>query len=390
MKVAFVIPWYGEIGGGAENECRRTAENLLERGVEVEVLTTCVKDFYSDWGENYYDEGEYELNGVKIRRFKVRKRNSQIFDKLNYKLMHKERISAEEEEIYMREMINSDRLYDYIKSNGSKFDFFIFIPYMFGTTYNGMLIHPEKSILIPCLHDEAYAHLNIYRKAFEKIRGMIFYSDAERKLAERIFDLNSVKCIVMGAGVDTKVKSNPLRFLRKYKVSKPFMLYAGRKDEGKNLPTLVNFFSKYKNRNKNGLTLVLIGPGKTEISQKQKDFVLDLSFIPLQDKYDAYSAASLLCQPSLNESFSLVVMESWVCGTPVIVNEACGPTKEFCVKSNGGLWFSDYYEFEECINLILKDPKLAKKLGSNGRNYVLKNFNWDKITSDFISFLESL
>jgi glycosyltransferase involved in cell wall biosynthesis len=390
MKLAFVTPWFGEILGGAENECRKTAEHLLGKGVEVEILTTCVKDLYSNWGKNYYDEGDYCLNGVKIKRFPVRKRNSKAFDEVNYKLMHNQKISREEEEVYIREMINSDKLYNYIKNNESRYDFFIFIPYMFGTTYYGLQIHPKKSILIPCLHDESYAHLNIYKPVFEKIRGMVFYSNSERELAERIFDLSSLKSKVIGAGVDTHLDFKASRFLRKYKITKPFILYAGRKEIGKNLPLLIEFFSEYKKRNKNKLKLVLIGPGSIQIPQEFKRDIIDLRFIPAQDKYDAYSAALLLCQPSINESFSLVIMESWLCNRPVLVNEKCAPTKEFCAKSNGGLWFSDYNEFESCINFVLKNPRLAKKLGLNGRNYVLKNFKWNKITEDLITYLENL
>jgi glycosyltransferase involved in cell wall biosynthesis len=390
MKLAFVIPWYGEILGGAENECRKTAEHLLSKEVEVEVLTTCVNDLYSDWGKNYYDEGDYSLNGVKIKRFPVRKRNSKAFDEVNYKLMYNQKISREEEEVYIREMINSDKLYNYIKNNEGKYDFFIFIPYMFGTTYYGLQIHPQKSILIPCLHDESYAHLNIYKPVFEKIRGMVFYSNSERELAERIFDLSSVKSKVIGAGVDTRLDFKATRFLRKYKITKPFILYAGRKETGKNVPLLIEFFSEYKKRNKNKLKLVLIGPGKIQISKEKDCGIIDLEFVPTKDKYDAYSAALLLCQPSINESFSLAIMESWVCSRPVLVNEKCAPTKEFCIKSNGGLWFSNYNEFESCINLVLKNPHLAKKLGLNGRSYVLKNFKWNKITENLIRYLENL
>lgn len=390
MKLAFVIPWYGNIPGGAENECKNTAEHLSNEGVEVEVLTTCAKDFYSDWGKNYHNEGEYDLNGVKIRRFPVRKRNSKAFDEVNRKLMHNEAIAVGEEDIYIKEMINSDELYGYIKNNEAKYDFFIFIPYMFGTTYYGLQMHPRKSILIPCLHDESYAHLTTYKPIFEKICGMIFHSDSEKKLAENIFNLSLVKSKVIGEGVDTNLNHKANRFLRKYRIAKPFILYVGRKETGKNVPLLIKFFSEYKKRNKNKLKLVLIGPGKAQIPEEHIGDILDLGFIPFQDKYDAYSAALLLCQPSINESFSLVVMESWMCGRPVLVNEKCAPTKEFCIKSNGGLWFSDYDEFESCVDLMLKNPPLAKKFGLNGRKYVLKNFKWDKITDDLIQYLKSL
>ena len=71
-KIAFVIPWYAEkIPGGAEMETREVTKHLREAGMNVEILTTCVKEFVSDWGVNYYPEGTETILGVPVRRFKV-------------------------------------------------------------------------------------------------------------------------------------------------------------------------------------------------------------------------------------------------------------------------------------------------------------------------------
>ena len=53
--LAFVIPWYGDIPGGAEAECRATARALAARGVPVEILTTCARDHASGWGDHHPD-----------------------------------------------------------------------------------------------------------------------------------------------------------------------------------------------------------------------------------------------------------------------------------------------------------------------------------------------
>lgn len=58
--IAFVIPWYGDqIPGGAESECRSIVKHLRNSGVEVEVLTTCIKEFKSDWNKNHYKPGRW-------------------------------------------------------------------------------------------------------------------------------------------------------------------------------------------------------------------------------------------------------------------------------------------------------------------------------------------
>lgn len=389
MKLAFVIPWYGNIPGGAESECRSMVENLKKYGIKVEILTTCVKEFLSDWSTNFYKEGTYELNGVNIRRFKVRYRDTVLFDTINYKLIRNLDVSPEEEQIFIREMVNSPDLYSYISEHGEDYDYFLFIPYMFGTTYYGSRIHPEKSILIPCLHDESYAYLDIYREMFENIKGLIFLSEPEKILANNLYNLNNRQA-VLGGGIDVDFVYDPDRFREKYGIKNEFILYAGRKEAGKNVPLLIDFFCRFKRHNKNELKLVLIGSGTTEIPSEYKSDIIDLGFIPIQDKYDAYSAATFLCQPSLNESFSIVIMESWLCKSPVLVHSDCAVTKNHCIKCHGGLYFSDYCEFEGCVDFYLENPKTRKIMAEYGMSYVTENFSWDKIVKKYTEFLGSL
>ena len=182
LKIAFVIPWYGNIPGGAESECKCTAEKLSKEGYVVEILTTCAKEFLSNWNHNYYQEGVYYEDGLTVRRFSLRKRDTTSFDKVNYKLMNNKPISSEEEKIYIHEMINSDNLYQYIRENGEYYDYFIFIPYIFGTTFYGTQIWPEKTILIPCLHDESYAYLDIYKPMFNSCSHILFHTEPEKEL----------------------------------------------------------------------------------------------------------------------------------------------------------------------------------------------------------------
>ena len=386
LKIAFVIPWYGDIPGGAEHECRGIAENMMKRGVDVEILTTCVKDFLSDWNANYYKEGIYELNGVPIRRFEVRKRNTRLFDKINYKLMHNQSITSDEEEDFIREMVNSDNLYKYIADNKSQYDFFIFIPYMFGTTYFGSKVCPEKSILIPCLHDESYAYMDIYKEMFKAVRGSIFHSEPEKELAEKIYGHKNDN-VTLGEGIDTEINFDPMRFRNKYELMDQFILYAGRRESGKNVPLLIDYFCKYAERNDHSLKLVLIGSGDVKIPKKYKNDIIDLGFIPRQDKYDACAAAMVLCQPSVNESFSIVIMESWICNTPVLVHDNCAVTKDHCIKSNGGLYFKDYDDFEECMNFYVKHKHVCENKGLMGKQYVLENFHWDVIVNRYVATL---
>ncbi|MCK4250663.1 glycosyltransferase family 4 protein, partial [candidate division WOR-3 bacterium] len=318
---------------------------------------------------------------------KVRKRNTKRFDRINYKLMHNQQITPAEEQLFIQEMINSDNLYSYIADHGQEYDYFIFIPYMFGTTYYGSKIYPEKSFLIPCLHDESYAYMSIYKDMFENAAGTIFLSEPEKELANKLFNL-SAKQMVSGGGIETDIAFDSKRFREKYSITDKFILYAGRRELGKNVPLLIDYFCKYKENNDRNLKLILIGSGVVEIPRKYKTEIIDLGFIPKQDKYDAYAAATILCQPSVNESFSIVIMESWLCGTPVLVHADCAVTKYHCIQSNGGLYFSNYEAFEECIKFYIANPELSNKMAENGKTYVKDNYNWDKIVDMYKAFFE--
>ena len=251
-KIGFVMPWYGEnIPGGAEMELREVASHLSEAGADVEILSTCIKDAASDWNVNFHSEGtEKTAKGVTVRRFRVEKRNTAAFDAVNAKLMKGYPVSAAEEDIFLSEMVRCPRLYSYMKKHSYEYSVFVFIPYLLGTTYNGAKLFPGKSVLIPCFHDEGYAYISRYKELFPKTAGMIFNARPEAELAERLygFSESGTRTIVMGIGMDMDIVPDAEAFRSKFGIEGPFVIYAGRKDEGKNVHTLVKYFAEYIKR----------------------------------------------------------------------------------------------------------------------------------------------
>lgn len=391
-KIGFVIPWYGEdIPGGAEMELREVATHLQRAGMDVEILTTCVREFSADWNENYYSAGTAVVEDIAVRRFPVRRRDTAAFDRVNRRLMEGQHLSLQEEKTFVEEMVNSPQLYEYLKDASDDYALYVFIPYMFGTTYYGMQACPEKSVLIPCFHDEAYLYLRLFRQAYIQARGIIYNAMPEMELANKVYDFTTTEQICMGIGMDTNICANADAFRKAYRIQKPFLLYAGRKDAGKNVHTLLRYFAEYKQRHGDiDLQLVLIGGGSIEIPASVRDDVYDLGFVSRQDKYDAMAAAELLCQPSHNESFSLVIMESWLCGRPVLVHSQCAVTRDFARRANGGLYFRNYFEFEGCVQYILTHPEQARTMGQNGGTFVRENFDWDVIVEKYRAFFAKL
>ena len=91
---------------------------------------------------------------------------------------------------------------------------------------------------------------------------MIFHAYPEEALAERVYDLGDVKHAVLGEGIDTDWEGDEVRFRKKYHMEKPYILYAGRKDSGKNVDQLILYYREYLLRGGEQLELVLIGGGR--------------------------------------------------------------------------------------------------------------------------------
>jgi len=392
-KIGFVIPWYADsIPGGAEMELREVTSHLHAAGMNIEILTTCVKEFGADWSVNYYPEGEDKAaSGVTIRRFKVRKRDTAAFDAVNAKLMSRTPVTPEEEDIFLREMVNSPDLCEYMQSRGDEYSLFVFIPYMFGTTYNGVKTAPERSVLIPCFHDEAYAYLSRFRELFPKAAGMIFNAQPESDLAERLygFSQSGTKTITMGIGMDTDITADPTAFRSKFGIEGEYLIYVGRIDEGKNCPMMFRYFEEYKKRDpQSGLKLVLMGKPVCDIP-KHKD-IISLGFVSEEDKFSGISGAKALILPSRFESLSISVLEAMSLYVPVIVNGECEVLKGHCIKSNGGLYYNSYFEFEGIVNYIFSHDAEYAAMRENARKYIDDNYRWEVIMKNFRELIDSL
>lgn len=391
--IAFVIPWYGDnIRGGAENECNNLAHCLHDAGIPVEVLTTCVKQASDDRGVNTMRAGKFLESGIVVRRFEVRKRDADRFHAANYKLYNNFQVTIEDEKDYFEEDINSPSMYSFIENHADDYRFFVFMPYLYGITYNGMKACPDNCIMIPCLHDESYAYMKLVKECIQKTKGLIFLSRPESELAHKLFDLSGIKTAVLGAYVDSgwENQCNPAQFREKYMINDDFILCAGRKDAGKKVDVLVQYFIEYKKKYPDSsLKLVLIGGGQIDIDEEYSEQIVDLGFVSAEDKHNAMAAALFLCNPSFFESFSIVIMESWLAKRPVLVSEQCAVTKNFCLETNGGLFFDSCAVFLGCINYFLNHKEIADQMGINGYNYVMDNFVKNQITAKYINFFDS-
>jgi hypothetical protein len=94
--------------------------------------------------------------------------------------------------------------------------------------------------------------------------------------------------------------------------------------------------------------------------------------------------------PSYFESLSMVALEAWALGKPVLANGQCDVLRGQCIRSNGGLYYDNFAEFVETLRAIDFNPTLAAALGRHGREYFQSNYTWPIIERKYLDMLERL
>jgi glycosyltransferase involved in cell wall biosynthesis len=401
MKVvAIVIPWFGQqLKGGAEQQAWQVANRLAARGYRMEVLTTCCRSFMDDWAENHLSPGCRVEDKVTVRRFPVDRRNRAAFDRLNARLLTLSRrelirgvppVSEEESALFVSENINSTALSHYLKDHATNYHAFIFLPYLYGPILNGLPLVAKRAFLQPCLHDEAYAYLPEIEVIFHKAHRLLFNSDGERELALRLYGpAVFAKGVVTGEGIEfDDLDSAGTERLPEQLRNKCYVLCLGRRDTTKNVDFLVSAFRTFKQTNAaSNLRLVLAGPGHHTYNDEGIGLV-DLGVVPAEEKSALLRQCVALFQPSINESFSRVMMEAWFCRRPVVVHRDCLATSIAVRAANGGWIAGDSTQWADMFRRIecASEGELTA-CGDAGHRYATTQAIWDIVIDQYESAL---
>jgi len=413
MKIAFVVQRYGaEILGGSEYHCRLIAERLAPRH-QVEVLTTCAQD-YITW-KNEYPEGTDRIRGVTVRRFaNARARDIEAFNRYSEWIFTSAHTREDELEWLKQQGPWCPALQDYLERNQHQYDLLIFFTYLYAPTVLGVRVAPQKSILVPTAHDEPAIHLEIYKELFSAPAGIAYNTDVERRFLTTHFSMRAVEEETVGCGVDLSQaqlyqrdkadedKDDPeteqmpdeerppswrphlagrgVLFKRRHRLHGPIALYGGRIDPGKGCEELIEYFSSYV-QDGGDASLVLMGVKLMPLPEEP--FIHFAGRLPDQERLQALEAATVVVVPSPYESLSLLALESFAVGTPVLANARSEVLVEHCRKSNAGLYYADRDEFSESLRLLVAEHSLRAALGRQGRDYVRTHYRWDVVLSKY-------
>jgi glycosyltransferase involved in cell wall biosynthesis len=268
-------------------------------------------------------------------------------------------------------------MYEHLVDHADEYRAIVLAPYLFWTTFACAQIAPERTILLPCLHDEPEARLEIFKPEFEGGRGIWFQTDPEHELAGRVFDLPA-RTAVIGSGIHPPAGYDPDGFRRRHGIDGDFLFYAGRREWGKGLPDLLRNLAFANSVLAEPLPLVTCGVGEVGPVPSGAR-VVDVGFLSEAERSNAMAAASAYVQPSAMESFSRTIMEAWLAGTTVVANAASAVVRWHCERSGAGLAYRDRYEFAESLDLILRRPETGAAMAVRGREYVMGHYMWDDV-----------
>ena len=385
-RVAIVVQRYGlEVNGGAEQHARWLAERLAATA-DVTVLTTCALD-YITWA-NHYPAGEETINGVRVRRFPVDAPRDWKKAQRQTRLVTTHLHTLFDEVAWVKDQGPfSSSLFTAIRRAYETTDAFIFYTFHYATAYFGLPIVSDKAFLVPTAHDDPFIHMALFRPLFHLPRGIFYLTEPERLLVQRVTRNDYVPSTITGVGVDMPLDASAERFRQKFGLAEPFLLYVGRIDESKNVPELLDFFVRYRATADGPLKLVLLG--KSNLTLPDHPDIVHLGFLPDADKQDAITAAALVVLPSLYESLSMITLEAWAGGTPVLVNEQCEVVKYLCRQSNAGLYYRTHDEFTATLQHLLGSDALRRQMGHQGRQFVMRHYRPEVVLQHYTTLLDA-
>ena len=410
MKIAFVIQRYGtEVLGGAEHLCRLVAERLAAQH-DVDVLTTCARD-YVTW-KNEYPEGADRVRGVTVRRFATaRTRDIDAFNKYSDWIYENPHSRADEMEWLKQQGPWVPSLVDYLRRHHQQYDVLLFFTYLYAPTVLGLDVAPARSILVSTAHDEPAIRLEIFKDVFSRPAALCYLTESERHFVQRQFADRPLLEEVVGVGVDVPQQQPYPRmpaapedgappaeegeaadefpshlvargavFRRRHRLHGPIVLYGGRIDPGKGCEELIEYFGSYV---KEGGEATLALMGVKLMSLPEEPFIRFAGRLSDEERLLALEAATVVVCPSPYESLSLLALEAMSVGTPILANARSAVLVEHCTRSNGGLYYANRDEFVEALKLLVSDTSLRHALGANGREYVRQHYRWDVVLNKY-------
>jgi glycosyltransferase involved in cell wall biosynthesis len=219
-------------------------------------------------------------------------------------------------------------------------------------------------------------------------------SNFTRNEIEKLFDIPPDRIEVVYNAIDERFLSGHATaadrdlIARRYQVTYPFLLYAGRISPHKNVVRMIEAFSALKTELERDqaypdLKLIIIGDDlsgnpdlrRTVVRSGVQNDVRFLGFIPIEVLRIFYDEAKVFVFPSLYEGFGLPPLEAMVHGTPVVTSNVSSLPE---VVGNAAVLVNpeNVFEIMRALHRVLTDQSLRKRMKERGYQQAAK-FSWE-------------
>ena len=406
-SIAIVVQRYGdEINGGAEVLARMLAERLSFT-FDVQVLTSCALN-YSDWAM-FYAPGTSEARGVHVLRFAHPLRNDigrarvALPHKLRFKLRALLRrlpgaqvAPARGDSFYdgrdflRRQGPHCEGLMQHLRESGERYDAVIFFAALYEPAALGVEVWGPRSVLVPLLHDEKPMYQPVYGEVMRKAGALVFNTDAERRLAAKMYGIDTRNAAVAGVGVDiTPPRAEQLAgVLATYGLAPGYLVYVGRIDVSKGCKQLFAAFLKHVERHP-AAQLVLVGKAVMPVPQHPR--VLSTGFISDAERDALIAGASALIITSRYESLSLVLLEAMLLRTPVIANAQCEVLADHIHGSGTGVAYRSTGDLMRAMRKVeTLAPAEREAWADRGAAYVQRSCSWPQVLRQYTDAIDAV
>jgi glycosyltransferase involved in cell wall biosynthesis len=382
-----VIPRYGaSVVGGAERLVRMLALSLVSAGWRVEVFTTCAVDA-ATW-QNELEPGVDVEDGVVVRRFRVRSpRRPELFHLVSrgfFRLpapVRPEALWVAMQGPWSPSLVRALPLAGRMPA--------LFAPYLYHPTLVGLPAYPGPRLMLPAAHDELPLRLDVVGRALLAADGLLFATPEEREIVvTRHPAAAAVPFAVGNVGVDGPSEPpDPGRFRARVGLGaeEPYMLYGGRVAAGKGMTELLDGAALLRAR---GPRARLVLTGEAGTVTPPSDAVLPVGQLDEAARWDALAGAAAVVVPSFHESLSLLALEAWTVGRPVLANGASPVLRGQVDRSGGGIAYRGAAELAEAAARLLGDAALAASLGESGRRWVAETYRWEAVHSRLAGLID--
>lgn len=370
-RIAVVTHRFGEqFAGGAEKSLKTMARALQQQGYMVDIYTTC--NMHESRWINSLPAGLTHEDGFEVYRFPIDAYDAAALDDAYARIsQRKGKVEQKMEQLYLNNSLGSQALIAALQSMTDQYQAIITGPYLFKLTHDVVQTFGSKVLLAPCFHDEPLARLDAFRSVYRQAGGMLFHTEVEADYTSQVLGIHHPRHAIIGTVLEQAAFQGDASS-GKRKCGDNYLVYVGRYCPEKGLDCLIDWVEQLNQKSQQPVKLVCMGQGPLKLPAKP--WLIDLGFVDEACKRDVIAGAMALVNLSRQESLSIVALESWALGVPVLVYAQCPVLKEQVKRSQGGIAIASVHDLQAAIDGWRQKPDQRSATGERGKAWVMQEY----------------